>query len=155
MPSLHHEHLVRINDASNPAVAWLTRQQLWKGLLHTIRVPQALDKSIDAADVSEQAHGMLRREIRRGVVSTIDEVKVIAGQILVISADPASAFQGSTLTMRIEEPAPEVLFVRFIYELHGLETQRTEQEDQARRRAYEASDIERVREARRHAALLH
>jgi hypothetical protein len=48
-----------------------------------------------------------------------------------------------------------MLFVRFVYELVGAEKDRTEEEDNARRSAYQASDIERVREARRHASVLH
>jgi hypothetical protein len=48
-----------------------------------------------------------------------------------------------------------MLFVRFVYELVGIEDDRTEEEDNARRNAYQASDIERVREARRHAHSAH
>jgi hypothetical protein len=57
------------------------------------------------------------------------------------------------LTIRIEEPAPEMLFVRFIYDVCGLEEQRDEQEDSARCSAYHSSDIERIRQARRFALL--
>ena len=46
-----------------------------------------------------------------------------------IRADAAGAFAGSTLTIRIEEPAPEMLFVRFTYDVCGLEEVRDEQED--------------------------
>ena len=54
-----------------------------------------------------------------------------------IRADTNSAFAGSTLTIRIEEPAPEMLFVRFTYDVCGLEEVRDEHEDNARCSAYQ------------------
>jgi hypothetical protein len=153
--SLHHEHLVRINDPANAVGMWLSRAQLWDGLRHTILVPEALDESIDAASIQELSPCTVRRQIRRGRQTTIDEVDLVEGQSLTIRADPQGAFAGSTLAIRIEEPAPENFFVRFVYDLCGLTEVRDEEEDTARRAAYQASDIERVREARRYIARPH
>jgi hypothetical protein len=152
---LHHEHLVRINDPANAVGMWLTRAQLWDGLRHTILAPQALDESIDAASIREVGPCTLRREIRRGTQTTIDEVDLVDGESLTIRADQHGAFAGSTLAIRIEEPAPENFFVRFIYDLCGLTEVRDEEEDTARRAAYQASDIERVRAARRYVCRPH
>jgi Acetylaranotin biosynthesis cluster protein L len=149
---LHHEHIVRINDPNNIAGDWLTREQLWAGLRHTVVAPHELDDSIDAALVQEVVPGRLRREIRRGNSSTADEVDLVPNESLRIRADSHGAFAGSTLTIRIEEPAPEMLFVRFTYELCGLPDLRDEQEDSARCSAYRTFDIERIRAARRYAA---
>lgn len=150
--SLHHEHLVRINDPTNFAGEWLTREQLWAGLRHTVEAPQVLDESIDAAFVREVVPGMLAREIRRGSISMRDEVRLVPNESLQICADASGAFAGSTLTIRIEEPAPEMLFVRFTYEICGLSEVRDEEEDAARCSAYKHSDIDRVRAARQFAA---
>jgi Domain of unknown function (DUF1857) len=149
---LHHEHIVRINDPNNFAGDWLTREQLWAGLRHTVVTPQVLDESIDAALVQEVVPGRLRREIRRGKHSIADEVELIPNESLRIRADDCGAFAGSTLTMRIEEPAPEMLFVRFTYDLCGLADVRDEHEDTARCSAYQSSDIERIRAARQYLA---
>lgn len=146
-----HEHLVRINDPTIERSLWLTRRQLWNGLRHTVLSPQAMDESIDAASVIENADGSLQREIRRGQSVAADEVTLVADQSLTICADSRGQFCGSRLTIRIEEPAPEMLFVRFTYEVIGIDDERTEEEDNARRSAYQASDIERVREVRLHA----
>jgi hypothetical protein len=146
---LHHEHIVRINDPANVAGAWLTREQLWKGLHHTVVAPELLDETIDSASVEEIVPGRLRREIRRGRCATHDEVELVPNESLRIRADAAGAFAGSTLTIRIEEPAPEMLFVRFTYDVCGLEDTRDEQEDTARCSAYHSLDIERIREVRR------
>lgn len=150
--TLHHEHIIRINDPANPAGGWLTREQLWDGLRHTVLAPQVLDESIDDASVHEIVPGRLRREIRRGRHAVTDEVELVPNVSLQIRADAAGAFAGSTLTIRIEEPAPQMLFVRFTYELCGLPDTRDQEEDTARCSAYHSSDIERVRQARRHVA---
>jgi hypothetical protein len=152
MTTLHHEHLVRINDPGNPVGQWLTREQLWEGLRHTILAPQSIDASIDAAAIQQPQPNQLSREIRRGRVTTVDRVELEEQQCLTIHADATSAFAGSTLTIRIEEPAPGMLFVRFVYALHGLSSDHTDDEDAARRCAYQQSDIERIRQARRFAA---
>lgn len=151
-PSLHHEHLFRINDPANFAGAWLTREQLWAGLRHTVEAPQVLDASIDAASVREIAPGTLQREIRRGSISMRDEVTLIPNESLQIRADEFGAFAGSTLTISIEEPAPEMLFVRFTYDICGLAPVREAEEDTARCSAYKHSDIDRIRAAREYAA---
>jgi hypothetical protein len=151
---LRHEHLVRINDPANTLGAWLTRDQLWAGLRHTVLAPQALDQSIDAASVREITPGVFERSIRRGRSTSRDSVNLVAGESITIRPDVRGAFAGSHLRIEIEEPVPEMLFVRFTYELVGLDEDHTEEEDQARRSAYHASDIERVREARRYAARL-
>lgn len=155
MTTLRHEHIVRINDPDNIVSPWLTREQLWRGLHHTIVAPQLVDESIDTANVCEIAPGRLRREIHRGPHCLADEVELAPGNSLIIRADCNGSFAGSTLTIRIEEPAPEALFVRFTYEIRGLETVRDEEEDQARRSAYQAFDIERIRQVRKLAVLLH
>ncbi len=146
--TLHHEHLIRINDPANYAGEWLTREQLWLGLRHTVETPQVVDESIDAAQVTEITPGMLARVIRRGSMSVRDEVRLVPNELLQIRADAAGVFAGSTLTISIEEPAPEMLFVRFTYEICGLADARDEEEDTARCSAYKNSDIERIRAAR-------
>lgn len=150
--SLHHEHLVRINDPGNVMGTWLTRAQLWQGLRHTVLAPQSIDASIDAATIRETSPGQLSREIRRGRATLIDRVVLSIDDGFTIHADDTSIFAGSTLKISIEEPAPGMLFVRFTYDLVGLETERTDEEDDARRSAYQQSDIERVRQARKFVA---
>jgi hypothetical protein len=149
---LRYEHLIRINDPANLAGSWLTRSQLWAGLHYTVIEPQVLDESIDWASIDETSPGRLQRRIRRGRLVMADEVELICGESLCIRANAAVPFAGSTLTMRIEEPDTEMLFVRFLYEISGLAPLRDEREDNARRCAYQASDAERIRQVRRHAA---
>jgi len=148
---LRHEHLVRINDPANPAGAWLSREQLWQGLRHTIVEPRVLDESIEATTIDEIAPERLRRRIRRGAQVTADEVHLVANESMTVRADADGAFAGSSLTIRIEEPAPGMLFVRFVYEICGLADVRDVEEDNARCSAYQLSDMERIRQVRRYA----
>jgi len=150
---LRHEHLIRINDPSDTGRRWLTRTQLWNGLLRTILEPQILDESIDSASVEEIAPGRLRRRIQRGALILADEVEVLDEDALRIVADSAGAFAGSCMTMQIEEPDREILFVRFTYEIYGLPEIRNEEEDNARCSAYRVFDTERIRQVRMYAAL--
>jgi hypothetical protein len=122
-------------------------------LRHTVLAPELLDQSIDSASIREIVPGRLRREIRRGRYAISDEVELVPNESLRIRADAAGAFAGSTLTIRIEEPAPQMLFVRFTYDVCGLEEMRDQQEDSARCSAYHSSDIERIRQVRRFALL--
>ena len=115
--------------------------------------PELLDESIDSASIQEIGPSRLRREIRRGRSATNDEVELVPNESLQIRADASGAFAGSTLTIRIEEPAPEMLFVRFTYEVCGLEEARDQEEDSARCSAYHSSDIERIRQVRRFVVL--
>lgn len=154
-PSLRHEHLIRVNEPSIAPAHWLTRQQLWEGLKHTVLMPQSMDQSIDATHLLELSPNTVRREIRRSSRISTDEVDWLAEQSLTIRCDARAEFGGSTLTIRIEEPAPQVLFVRFVYELFGLGGPRSQEEDNARRSAYEAADIERIRAVRRYAGRMH
>lgn len=150
MTVFRHEHLVRINDTGIDRSLWLTRRQLWNGLRHTVLAPQDVDDSIDAAQVDAKSPDVFGREIRRGTTTCCDEVTLVAEQSIRICADMSGRFCGSSLTIRIEEPAPQMLFVRFIYEVTGIEDERSEEADHARRAAYLAADIDRIREARRH-----
>ena len=152
MGNLHHEHLVRINDPANLAGQWLTRNQLWEGLRHTILAPQTIDPSIDPATVRALPPDQVCRELHRGHAKMNDRVVLSDEASLTIHADQNSRFAGSTLKIDIEEPAPGMLFVRFTYDVVGLESDRNDEEDAARRSAYQQSDIERIRQARRFVA---
>lgn len=44
-----------------------------------------------------------------------------------------------------------MLFVRFVHELVAVDEERSEEVDNARRSAYQAPDMERIREVRHHA----
>jgi len=151
---LRYEHLIRINEPSLTPAYWLTRQQLWEGLKHTVLTPQSMDESIDGTTLLELSPQTVRREIRRGPRVNVDEVSLVAERSLTVRSAEVE-FGGSTLTLRIEEPEPNMLFVRFVYELFGLTEPRNEEEDNARRSAYQAADIERIRAVRRYAGRMH
>lgn len=146
-----HEHLVRINDPATAPEALLTREQLWTGLWQTIVAPYAFDPTVDECVVDDVGADRLARRLVRGGVAVTDEVEIVPTDSLIVRLDPAGAHAGSSLCIRIEEPAPEMLFVRFTYELCGQPALPGEQAS-ALRAAYEASDVDRIRQVRRYAA---
>jgi hypothetical protein len=146
-----HEHIVRVNDPGNALDEFLTREQLWTGLWQTIVAPYAFDGTVDACVVDHVGSGRLARRLTRGGVTVVDEVDVVPTDSLTIRIDDAGARSGSSLRIGIEEPAPGMLFVRFSYELRGQPELPAEQAT-ALRAAYEASDVDRIRQVRRYVA---
>jgi hypothetical protein len=148
---LRHEHIVRVNDPANALEGFLTREQLWTGLWQTIVAPYSFDATVDECAVDHVGSDRLSRRLTRGGVTVTDEVDVVPTDSLTIRIDPNGVHAGSLLRIAIEEPAPEMLFVRFTYELVGHPTLPAEQAA-ALRAAYEASDVDRIRQVRRYVA---
>jgi hypothetical protein len=148
-----HEHLVRINDPAIPADDWLSRPQLWTGLWQTVVAPFGCDPTLDDCRVQTHGDRYVTRELVRGGAVVRDRVESNEFEWLRIRLDPEGPHAGSSLEIRIEEPAPGALFVRFVYELEGpVAAQVGDDEAGALRAAYEAADVDRVRQARVHAA---
>jgi hypothetical protein len=146
-----HVHLVRVNDPANALDEFLTREQLWAGLWQTIVAPHAFDPNVDECIVDHVGTDRMARRVTRGGVTVRDEVDVVPPDSLTIRIDPAGAHGGSSLRIGIEEPAPYMLFVRFAYELRG-EPPLPGDQATALRAAYEANDVDRIRQVRRYAA---
>jgi hypothetical protein len=149
--AFRHEHIVRVNDPANSLDGFMTREQLWTGLWQSIVAPYGFDSTVDECVVDHVGSDRLARRITRGGVTICDEVDVVPTDSLTIRIAAASIHAGSWLRIGIEEPAPEMLFVRFTYELRGQSGLPAEQAT-ALRAAYDASDMDRVRQVRRHVA---
>jgi hypothetical protein len=147
--AFRHEHIVRINDPANAGGESLTREQLWTGLWQTIVAPFAFDPSVDECTVDHVGSDLLQRRLTRGGRVVTDAVEIVPSESLTILAGGAHA--GSRLRIAIEEPAPEALFVRFTYEVASYAELPAEQRA-ALKAAYEASDVDRIRQVRRYVA---
>ncbi|HRQ66563.1 MAG TPA: DUF1857 family protein [Xanthomonadaceae bacterium] len=146
------EHLVRINDSDDPRVVPISRAQLWRGLQIRAEYPRTFLPWMDACQIDRQADGSLRRELRFGSQIIRDRVLFEIGHavhIEVIDPDSEGRFLHS---MRIEEPAPGELFLRFTYE--ALSGQHHADCDEAGtvREAYRQTDIDTVFRLRQLAA---
>jgi hypothetical protein len=86
--------------------------------------------------------------VRRGAVTLTEKVRLIPEEAVEFAAQAGTALAGSTLTMRIEEPVPGALFMRFVYELKGTGIPEDDAEQRALRQAYYYADLDTVRRIR-------
>jgi hypothetical protein len=146
------EHLVRINDSADPRVEPIGRAQLWRGLQIRAEFPRTFLPWLDACHVTRQSDGSLRRELHFGSRVIHDRVLFEIGHAVHVEViDGASA--GRFLhSMRIEEPAPGELFLRFTYEALSAEHHADCDEAETLREAYRRTDLDTVFRLRQLAA---
>ena len=118
--ALRFEHLVQINDPHDLRIEALTREQLWRGLLLRAQMPTLFIPWLDSADVDAAADGTLTRTLHFGDFEVRDRVWFDAATSVRYEVESHDNTR-FTLTMRIEEPQPEALFVRFCYEAHSAD----------------------------------
>jgi hypothetical protein len=149
------EHLVQINDPSLPGIDWLTRQQLWFGLVARAWKPTRFVLGLEDAQViqtSQQGNvTTLARVLNYGPFQIEDTIRLI-DEDRTETRIVANQFCGdSTLTISIEEPETGELWLRFQYHvsdapasLGGTEVS-SHDVDEIRKQAYRAADIDTVR----------
>ena len=145
---MRYEHLVQINDLDRPDIPVLGRAQLWLGLVARAERPAMFDASIDAMHVLRREGDVLERDLTRGSWTTRETVRLNCDTSIEIGIDAGADFGGSRLSIAIEEPAPQALFLRFTYELAGPAVPVDEGEQKALKQAYYFADIETVRRIR-------
>jgi acetyl-CoA acetyltransferase family protein len=110
------EHLVEVNDFLNPLMEALSREALWKGLLRSAEEPREFLPNLDDARIVARTADSLQRELRFGQAVIRDHVQVRPHAELEIRTEATPSIPAARRTLRIEEPAPGELFVRFLYE---------------------------------------
>lgn len=144
-------HLVEINDPHNPLIEPLSRGQLWRGLVLRAETPSAFVPYLDRCEIIEKSALSLSRELHYGELVVRDSVTFLPQQQVVYHVPPQKDIPASRLTMTIEEPQPDVFFVRFEYDDGASEAADTADAfyNEFRRSAYQESDIDTVRTIRR------
>ncbi len=150
------EHLVQINDPSLPGVDWLTRQQLWFGLVARAWKPTKFILGLENAEIVQTLQHdnvtVLKRVLDYGPFK-IQDVTSLHEEERSETTIAANEFCGdSTLTICIEEPEPGELWLRFNYDVGELSTKAltdnqppSREDEEVRKQAYRASDIDTVR----------
>lgn len=140
-------HLIQINDPLNPLIDNLTRDQLWRGLVMRAEAPQLFMPHLDECSLSDKTVDSVKRVLRYGELRIHDTVTYLP-QIRVHYQVPAQGeIPTSGMSMTIEEPENEALFVRFEYD-DGLPEEPGSEDafyNQFRRSAYEEADIDTIR----------
>lgn len=141
------EHLIEVNDILNPLMETITHQQLWRGLVLRAESPKLFVPHLDEVEIDARTDTTFRRRLRYGEV-VIEDVVVLHEPYIVRYEVPAqNDISKSSLTMTIEMPQPERLYVRFQYDDgHDAATDAANaMYDDFRRSAYQESDIDTIR----------
>jgi len=140
------EHLIEINDPLNPLLDALTIEQLWSGLVLRAESPKLFVPQLDDAIIDERTDHGFRRRLRYGQLVIEDRVRLEPLQRVVYDVPAQNEITASTLTMSIEQPTPETLYVRFQYDDgHDAETDAANaMYDEFKRSAYKEADIDTV-----------
>ncbi len=158
---MRFEHLVQINDPLLPLLDELSREQLWRGLVLRAEQPLQFMLGLEGFAVrareEEGSRVTLARTLDFGSFCVRDRVHLTPMQETRIQTEAGATWPASRLTIRIEEPEPDELHLRFIYEFDdeagaaaGAEArdELSFQTLELRRQAYRASDLDTVKRIR-------
>lgn len=112
---MNFEHLIAINDPGNPLVVPLTRRQLWLGLLQRVDNPLLFLPGLQAFTMLQRQYDSALRELDFCATRIRDRVTLSEGTAVHFDIEPGDTHAGGSLTIRIEEPQPDHLFLRFTY----------------------------------------
>lgn len=140
-------HLIEINDPLNPLIDPLTREQLWRGLVLRAEAPALFMPHLDHCDITARTDTSVSRELRYGEVVIRDRVIFTPQEEVVYEVPAQGEIKASTLSMRIEEPQPEIFYVRFEYAdaTPDLAGSIDAYYNEFRRSAYYEADIDTIR----------
>ena len=140
-------HLIQINDPLNPLLDRLSRGQLWHGLVLRAEEPKTFIPYLDRCNILDRAEQGLERELHYGDLIVRDRVTFMPQQQVVYHVPPQKDIPASRLTMTIEEPEPDIFFVRFEYDDGASEAEDTTEAfyNDFRRSAYQEADIDTIR----------
>jgi hypothetical protein len=114
------EHLIQINDPLMPLLDTLTREQLWRGLVLRAEDPTQFVLGLEIATIhSRRDLGdavELTRTLDFGSFKVVDRVRLLPQQRSEIHTHAGATWPASRMIIEIEEPQPELLFLRFVYE---------------------------------------
>jgi hypothetical protein len=147
---MRYEHLVEVNDPRVPLLPLLTRAQLWRGLVRRAEQPWEFVLGLNGATVHARSHegavATLTRTLDFGSFVVHDRVLLTPLEQTRIETEAAAGFPASSLTIRIEEPHPQRLYLRFVYESAAVDGQGELDAVTVglRNQAYEQADIDTV-----------
>ncbi len=147
---MRFEHLIQINDPLFPLLDFLTRAQVWRGLVARCERPVGFLPGLEGASIDARSdlHGvtLLERTLDFGSFAVHDRVRLRPMVEVLTTVAAGAGWAASRLRITIEEPAPDLLFLRFVYESDEVDDDDpTASVTRAlRRQAYERSDIDTV-----------
>ena len=148
--TVRFEHLIQINDPLMPLLDTLTREQLWRGLVLRAEDPTQFVFGLEIATIHSRRHVGEEIELVRtldfGSFKVDDRVRLLPQLRSEIHTHAGPTWPASRMRIEIEEPQPELLFLRFIYESDEI-AGAGELDDVTtalRKQAYERADLDTV-----------
>ena len=144
---MHFEHLIQINDPANPLIVSMSRAALWDGLMHRVENAVPFLPGLERCTITERTDEYLLRDLDFGAAIIRDRVSFADLHRVRFDILPSPTHAGGSLTITIEEPTPEALFLRFTYQTSLAEDGNIEDKAYSEyvKSAYFQSDIECVR----------
>jgi hypothetical protein len=152
---MRFEHLIEINDPLNPLLDPLSRAQLWRGLVRRAEHPCEFVLGLDGAQIHARIEDGIETELARtldfGAFKVHDRVRLAPLSHTEIRTEASEHFPASRLLIRIEEPQPDRLYLRFLYESDVADGSGELDATTAalRNQAYESADLDTVARIRR------
>ncbi len=148
---MRFEHLVEINDPLMPLISEVSRAQLWRGLVLRAEDPVQFVLGLEHATIAAREESgdviVLARTLDFGSFKVQDSVRLVAPSHSEINTEAGASWPASRMSITIEEPAPEQLYLRFVYELGGAvdEEHLLDEVTRAlREQAYASADLDTV-----------
>ncbi len=151
---MYFEHLVAINEPGIALVDVLSREQVWSGLMQRVEDARPFLPGLDHCHILVRGEAHVERRLQFGSALVHDRALFAPNDWVRFETPATVQHGGGVLTIRIEEPGPGWLVLRFIYETEhavGAEDEDAAYEDYLRQ-AYEAADVDTVRVLRELAA---
>ncbi len=147
---MRFEHLVQINDPLQPLLTAVSRAQMWRGLVRRAEKPTEFVLALDGATIDARSRDegslQLARTLDFGTFRVHDRVRLTDETVSITDVEASANYAASRLTIRIEEPAPGDLYLRFLYE--SEERSEADEADPIvrglREQAYKSADIDTV-----------
>ena len=145
---MRFEHLIEINDPSNPLAEILSREQVWSGLMHRVDEPTLFLPGLDRCVILSRAAGQIERELHFGTARIRDTVTLEHHEWVRFESAANAEHAGGKLIIRLEEPEAMHLYLRFTYETtlpEGMAPGDVMQVSGFVKAAYRESDVDTVR----------
>ena len=141
------EHLIEVNDPLNPLMDTLTREQVWRGLVVRAESPKLFIPHLDECDISAREAGSFKRRLRYGDLVVEDTVVLSPLHEVRYEVPAQGDISASRLTMTIEAPSEDMLYVRFSYDDGMGESTdgATKMYEEFKKSAYQEADIDTMR----------
>jgi len=148
---MRFEHLVQINDPLMPLLTEVSRPQLWRGLVLRAEDPTQFVVGLVGAtvDARRELSGVteLERTLDYGSFKVRDRVRLMPEHRTEIRTAAGVSWPASRMSITIEEPAPDALFLRFVYEADSEIVGKGDLDEMTvtlRQQAYEGTDLDTV-----------